>query len=82
MRAHGNLSETAPMALLLMLLELAGVAAPWLMWMGTALVLGRLAHAVAVLGWTGHRTQLLGMGLTLAVLSLGGLGCLASALAG
>ena len=82
MRAHGNFSETAPMALLLMLLlELAGVAPVWLVMLGSALLLGRLLHAAAVLGWSSHRMRLLGMGLTLAVLSLGGLGCLAVALA-
>lgn len=81
-RAHGNFSETAPMALLLMLLlELSGVAAVWLVMVGTALLLGRLLHAAGVLGWGGHRARLLGMALTLAALSLGGLGCLGIALA-
>jgi uncharacterized membrane protein YecN with MAPEG domain len=76
-RAHGNFSETAPMALLLMLLlELGGVASPWLVTLGTALLLGRLLHAASLLGLGGHRARLLGMALTLAVLSLGGLGCL------
>jgi uncharacterized membrane protein YecN with MAPEG domain len=76
-RAHGNFSETAPMALLLMLLlELGGVASPWLVTLGTALLLGRLLHAASLLGLGGHRARLLGMALTLSVLSLGGLGCL------
>ena len=77
MRAHGNFSETAPMALLLMLLlELGGVAPAWLVSMGAALLLGRLLHAAGVLGLSSHRARLLGMALTLAVLSLAGLGCL------
>lgn len=81
-RAHGNFSETAPMALLLMLLlELSGVASAWLVMLGTALLLGRLLHAAGLLGWGGHRARLLGMALTLAVLSLGGLACLGMALA-
>ena len=76
-RAHGNFSETAPMALLLMLLlELDGLASTWLVMLGTALLLGRLLHAASLLGLAGHRARLLGMALTLAVLSLGGLGCL------
>jgi uncharacterized protein len=82
-RAHGNFSETAPMALLLMLLlELGGVASAWLVLLGTALLLGRLLHAAGLLGLVGgHRARLLGMVLTLAVLSLGGLACLGIALA-
>jgi uncharacterized protein len=81
-RAHGNFSETAPMALLLMLLlELSGVAPAWLVMLGTGLLLGRLLHAAGLLGWGGHRARLLGMALTLAALSLGGLGCLGIALA-
>jgi uncharacterized protein len=76
-RAQGNFSETAPMALLLMLLlELGGVASVWLVTLGTALLLGRLLHAASLLGLAGHGARLLGMVLTLAVLSLGGLGCL------
>jgi uncharacterized protein len=81
-RAHGNFSETAPMALLLMLLlELSGVAWAWLVMLGTALLLGRLLHAAGLLGWGGHRARLLGMALTLAVLSLAGLGCVGIAIA-
>lgn len=76
-RAHGNFSETAPMALLLMLLlELSGVAPAWLVMLGMSLLLGRLLHAAGVLGWGGRSTQLLGMALTLAALSLSGLGCI------
>ena len=81
-RAHGNFSETAPMTLLLMLLlELSGVASAWVVMLGTALLLGRLLHAAGLLGWGGHRARLLGMALTVAALSLGGLGCLGMALA-
>jgi uncharacterized protein len=81
-RAHGNFSETAPMALLLMLLlELSGVAWAWLVMLGTALLLGRLLHAAGLLGWGGHRARLLGMALTLAVVSLAGIGCVGIAIA-
>jgi uncharacterized protein len=80
-RAHGNFSETAPMALLLMLLlELSGVGAVWLVMLGTALLLGRLLHAAGLLGWGGHPARLVGMALTLAALSLAGLACLGIAL--
>lgn len=76
-RAHGNFSETAPMALLLMLLlELGGAGTAVQVTMGSALLAGRLLHASSLLGWGGHRVRLLGMALTLAVLSLGGLACL------
>ena len=81
-RAHGNFTETAPMALLLMLLlELSGVESAWLLMLGTALLLGRVLHAAGLLGWGGHRARLVGMALTMAALSLGGLGCLGIALA-
>ncbi len=80
-RAHGNFTETAPMALILMLLlELSGVASAWVVLLGTALLLGRLLHAGGLLGWGGHRARLLGIGLTMAALSLGGLGCVGIAL--
>ena len=45
-RAHGNLVEFAPMALILMALcETNGAPAPFLHTTGTALVVGRLLHA-------------------------------------
>lgn len=76
-RAHANFSETVPMALVLMLLlELAGVAGVWLVLMGTTLLLGRLLHAAALLGVVGRGGRTAGMALTVAVLSLGGAGCL------
>ena len=45
-RAHGNLTETVPLALLLLLLlELTNVAGTWLHVFGITLVVGRLLHA-------------------------------------
>jgi len=45
-RVHGNAVENLPMALLLLLLlELSGVPAPWLHGFGIALLAGRLLHA-------------------------------------
>jgi uncharacterized protein len=45
-RAHGNLSEYAPMGLIALLLaELAGASGFWLHLTGVSLVLGRLVHA-------------------------------------
>jgi uncharacterized protein len=44
-RAHGNLTEYAPIALILMLLvELRVGASPWLWVIGAALVIGRVIH--------------------------------------
>jgi uncharacterized protein len=76
-RAHGNFSETAPMALLLMLLlELSGVAAMWLIALGGCLLVGRALHAVTILhdGPRWHRA--VAMVLTITVLSFAALGCL------
>lgn len=45
-RAHANSAENVPMALLLLLLlELTGVAGPWLHAFGIALLVARLLHA-------------------------------------
>lgn len=46
MRAHGNLIEYAPLALLLLgLLELSGLDPRWLWGFGGTLLVGRLLHA-------------------------------------
>ena len=48
-RVHANFVEHAPLALLMLaLLELSGLAAPWLWLSGTALLLGRVMHAVGL----------------------------------
>ncbi|MBL8309537.1 MAG: MAPEG family protein [Burkholderiales bacterium] len=71
MRAHGNLSETAPMALLLMaLLELGGLGRAWLTGFGIALLLGRLLHAHSLLTNNAAWSRRGGMTLTLAVISI------------
>jgi len=45
-RVHGNFIEHVPLALVLLaLLELGGLPAPWLWGLGGALLLGRLLHA-------------------------------------
>jgi hypothetical protein len=45
-RVHGNFVEYVPMALLVLaLLELCGLPAPWVWGLGGALLLGRLLHA-------------------------------------
>lgn len=45
-RAHANITEYVPMALLLLLLlELTGVAGPWLHAFGITLVVARVLHA-------------------------------------
>ena len=48
-RVHGNFVEHVPFALLLLgLLELAGLPAPWLWAFGSALLLSRLMHAAGL----------------------------------
>jgi uncharacterized membrane protein YecN with MAPEG domain len=48
-RVHGNFIEHAPIALLLLaLLELAGLPAGWVWGFGSALLLGRVMHAIGL----------------------------------
>jgi len=54
-RVHGNFIEHAPIALLLLgLLELCGMPAAWLLTFGSALLLGRLMHAIGLSGSGGY----------------------------
>jgi uncharacterized protein len=54
-RVHGNFVEHAPFTLLLLaLLELAGLAAPWLWGLGGVLLLGRVLHAIGLSGSGGY----------------------------
>jgi uncharacterized protein len=76
-RAHGNFVETVPMALLLMaLLEMNGLASIWLLGLGALLVTGRLLHAYGLLQGGVNRTRLVGMCMTLFVISVEGMACL------
>ena len=70
MRAHGNLIENAPLALLLLgLLELSGLDARWLWGFGSALLAGRLLHAWGLSRRSGTSPgRMFGMALTWAVL--------------
>lgn len=70
-RAHGNFSETAPMALLLMaLLEFSGLGRVWLIVFGVALLLGRVIHATSLLTNHAAWSRSLGMALTIGVISI------------
>jgi uncharacterized protein len=72
-RAHGNFSETAPMALLLMgLLELSGLGSTWLVAFGVCLLLGRVLHAQSILTNNAAWSRIGGMVLTLGVISIEG----------
>jgi uncharacterized protein len=72
-RAHGNFSETAPMALLLMgLLEMRGLSNAWLIAFGVTLLLGRILHAQSLLTNNAAWSRRGGMVLTLAVISFEG----------
>jgi uncharacterized protein len=76
-RAHGNFSETAPMALLLLaLLEMRGLSPTWLWVLGVGLLLGRLLHAWSLLTTNAAWNRRGGMVLTLAVLSVQGVLCI------
>jgi uncharacterized membrane protein YecN with MAPEG domain len=80
-RALGNFSETAPMALLLMaLLELKGLGTAWILTFGFSLLAGRLLHAygLVVIDATPSPLpiRLIGMVLTLAVLSIEAAWCI------
>ncbi len=76
-RAHGNFSETTPMALLLMaLLELRGLGSAWLIAFGAALLLGRILHAQSLLTNNAAWSRRGGMALTLGVISIEGAACL------
>jgi uncharacterized protein len=70
-RAHGNFSETAPMALLLMvLLEMRGLSSVWLIAFGVTLLLGRILHAQSLLTDNAAWSRRGGMVLTLGVISI------------
>jgi uncharacterized protein len=76
-RAHGNFAETAPMALLLMLLlELSGFSASWLWALGGLLIVGRLLHAQSLLTNNAAWSRRGGMLMTLAVISIEAALCL------
>lgn len=69
-RAHGNFTETVPLALImLVLLEMRGLGDSWLWILGGCLVLGRLLHALGLLLKGTRWARLAGMVLTLAVMS-------------
>ncbi len=70
MRAHGNLTETAPMAVLLLaLLELAAVPRALLVCAAGLLLIGRLLHAFGVVLHGDHWARRAGMVATLFSLS-------------
>lgn len=72
-RAHGNFSETVPMALLLMgLLELRGLGSAWLVGFGAALLLGRTLHAQCLINNSASWGRVGGMVLTIGVISIEG----------
>jgi uncharacterized protein len=77
MRAHGNFTETMPIALLLLgLLELHGLGSAWLWAFGAALMLGRLVHVYGLLTPGVLWARIGGMLTTLAVISVQALACL------
>jgi uncharacterized protein len=54
-RAHGNFIEYVPMALLMLgLLELSGLPAPWLWAFGSSLLIARLLHAFGLSRKSGY----------------------------
>jgi uncharacterized protein len=76
-RAHGNFSETAPMALLLLaLLEMRGVSPMWIALLGSCLLLGRVLHASSLLTNNTPWNRYGGMVLTILALSAQGVLCI------
>ncbi len=76
-RAHGNFSETVPMALLLLaLLELHALSPMWLWGLGIGLIVGRVLHAWSLLTTNASWNRRGGMVLTLIVISVQGVLCL------
>lgn len=76
-RAHGNFTETAPMALLLMLLlELRSFNGTGLWIFGALLIFGRLLNAHSILTNNAAWSRRGGMALTLAVISIEAAVCL------
>jgi uncharacterized membrane protein YecN with MAPEG domain len=83
-RAHGNFTEYAPMALLLMALAEIQGGPHWLIHaLGVALLAGRVVHAVAVSPVEQNMMlRLTGMSLTLTVLAVAAAANLALGLSG
>jgi uncharacterized protein len=76
MRAHGNFTETVPIALIMMaFLEMRGIPGAWLWVIGISLTFGRVLHAVGLTTRKPTWGRLIGMGLTVAVISLQGVAC-------
>jgi len=78
MRAHGNLAETLPIALIVLFLLAATGYAAWLIHVfGIVLVVARLAHAHGLISDVNGNaltpTRMVGAGLTQLYLVLGGL---------
>jgi uncharacterized protein len=75
-RAHGNFTETVPIAIIMIaFLEMRGVPGAWLWVIGISLTLGRVLHAIALMTRKPSWGRPIGMGLTLAVISLQGVAC-------
>ena len=76
-RAHGNFSETAPLALLLLLLlELSAWSSAWIITFGSLLVVGRCLHAYSLLTNNASWSRRGGMAMTLFVTSVAAAMCL------
>jgi uncharacterized protein len=83
-RAHGNFSEYAPLALVLIgLCEINGLPAWAVHALGTTLVAGRVVHAIGIAREPEiMRWRMVGMSLTFAVIGVAAAACLGLALAG
>lgn len=80
-RAHGNFAEYVPFSLILMAgLELQGAPVWAVVALGLGLIIGRIAHAYAILAGKIFGPRQLGMGLTFTVLTVAALGNLALSL--
>jgi uncharacterized protein len=77
-RAHGNFTETVPIALIMLaLLEMRGLSATWIWSFGVALLLGRSLHALSLMTDNAAWSRRGGMTTTLLVLSAQAIWCIA-----
>jgi uncharacterized protein len=77
-RAHGNFTETVPICIIMMaMLEMRGLPSIWLWVLGGCLIVGRILHAVCLITHRPKWGRMVGMVLTINVMSGLGVLCIA-----
>jgi uncharacterized protein len=76
-RAHGNFTETVPIAVIMLaLLEMRGLGSAWVWSLGIALLIGRSLHALSLMTNNAAWSRRGGMSTTLLVLSVEAVACI------